>query len=102
MAYFSYRQYYPSLVSEISHRPYSPRIQRINVDVLPTHHRHGSTSALSPNAHDEPDSIRRYTDDPLVPEDLELGHTVIRPGPGPLRAVRKTGAESKVIVEQTV
>ncbi|KIY51002.1 acid phosphatase/Vanadium-dependent haloperoxidase, partial [Fistulina hepatica ATCC 64428] len=28
MAYFSYRQYYPSLASELSHRPHPPRIRR--------------------------------------------------------------------------
>jgi diacylglycerol diphosphate phosphatase/phosphatidate phosphatase len=28
LAYFSYRQYFPSLASPLSHRPYSPRIER--------------------------------------------------------------------------
>ena len=37
LAYLSYRQYYPSLVSKNSHRPYSPRIKR---EVLPTHNLH--------------------------------------------------------------
>ena len=36
-AYFSYRQYYPSLASPYSHRPYSPRIPRD--DHLPMHAR---------------------------------------------------------------
>lgn len=28
LSYFSYRQYFPSLASPLSHRPYSPRIER--------------------------------------------------------------------------
>ncbi|KAH9926145.1 phosphatidic acid phosphatase type 2/haloperoxidase [Fomitopsis serialis] len=36
-AYFSYRQYYPSLASPYAHRPYSPRIPR--EDRLPMHAR---------------------------------------------------------------
>ncbi|KAJ3989115.1 phosphatidic acid phosphatase type 2/haloperoxidase [Lentinula detonsa] len=39
MAYFSYRQYYPSLSSELCHQPYSPRIAR-EPEILPMHHRH--------------------------------------------------------------
>ncbi|KAG6868280.1 hypothetical protein C0993_005565 [Termitomyces sp. T159_Od127] len=38
VSYFAYRQYYPSLASELSHRPYSPRIKRESVEILPTHH----------------------------------------------------------------
>lgn len=35
-AYFSYRQYYPSLASEFSHRPYGPRIKNEEDDpILP-------------------------------------------------------------------
>jgi diacylglycerol diphosphate phosphatase / phosphatidate phosphatase len=42
-AYFSYRQYYPPLSSELAHRPYSPRIKRDEdgddtQPYLPTHH----------------------------------------------------------------
>ncbi|KAJ3748716.1 phosphatidic acid phosphatase type 2/haloperoxidase [Lentinula detonsa] len=49
MAYFSYRQYYPSLSSELCHQPYSPRIAR-EPEILPMHHRHqhSETSALPP------------------------------------------------------
>ncbi|CAE6408382.1 hypothetical protein BN14_00167 [Rhizoctonia solani AG-1 IB] len=32
LSYFSYRQYYPSLASPFSHRPYSPRIPRYEQD----------------------------------------------------------------------
>jgi diacylglycerol diphosphate phosphatase / phosphatidate phosphatase len=38
IAYFTYRQFYPSLASEQSHRPYSPRIAREEADTLPLHH----------------------------------------------------------------
>jgi len=59
MAYFSYRQYYPSLASEFCHKPYSPRIARnTGAPVLPLHHRQSSsvaeTSAL-PAAQESPD-----------------------------------------------
>jgi len=38
LSYFAYRQYYPSLVSPMSHQPYSPRIAReAEQEVLPTH-----------------------------------------------------------------
>jgi len=61
LAYFSYRQYYPHLSSELSHLPHSPRIKREDEGggLLPTHSRH-STEA----GHDGSD-------------DMELGGTVI-------------------------
>ena len=34
IAYFAYRQYFPSLASPMSHRPYSPRVPR-DEPVLP-------------------------------------------------------------------
>lgn len=40
LAYFSYRQYYPSLASPLAHRPYSPRVRRAEHDAestLPVH-----------------------------------------------------------------
>jgi len=40
LAYFSYRQYYPSLVAKHSHRPYAPRIKREDTGILPTHNLH--------------------------------------------------------------
>lgn len=36
LSYFAYRQYYPSLASEVSHRPYAPRI-RHEGPILPMH-----------------------------------------------------------------
>ncbi|KAF8061593.1 PAP2-domain-containing protein [Lyophyllum atratum] len=50
ISYFTYRQYYPSLGSELSHRPYSPRIQRDDGEVLPVH------SHRPPSADDHHDS----------------------------------------------
>ncbi|KAG5647199.1 hypothetical protein DXG03_001158 [Asterophora parasitica] len=48
VSYFSYRQYYPSLTAQLSHRPYSPRIKREDAgEVLPIHQR-----SLSPNDHE--------------------------------------------------
>lgn len=46
IAYFSYRQYYPSLASELSHRPYSPRIKREGEELLslPMHQPRPSSS----------------------------------------------------------
>lgn len=72
MAYFSYRQYYPSLTDELSHRPYSPRIRDGNSDsILPVH-----------------DQSRSQRYDPAGGHDsLELEGTVQRPGPQHLRDV---------------
>ncbi len=36
LAYFCYRQYYPSLASEVSHLPYGPRIKE-EENILPLH-----------------------------------------------------------------
>lgn len=68
MAYFSYRQYYPSLAFEFCHKPYSPRIQREPAVVLPLHHqRHGSTvsehesSAIPPPTQQDVDYVPEGT-----------------------------------------
>jgi len=38
LSYFSYRQYFPSLASPLSHRPYAPRIEfEDESESLPTH-----------------------------------------------------------------
>ncbi|KAJ3866580.1 phosphatidic acid phosphatase type 2/haloperoxidase [Lentinula novae-zelandiae] len=60
MAYFSYRQYYPSLSSELCHQPYSPRIAR-EPEVLPLHHRHqhSETSALPPRTSAQDGTVPR-------------------------------------------
>ncbi|KAJ7273574.1 phosphatidic acid phosphatase type 2/haloperoxidase [Mycena haematopus] len=72
VSYFTYRQYYPSLASEVSDRPYAPRT--VQDDHLS--HRRRSTP-------------RAYTDDNPTAEDIihsgPLEGTVLRSGPGPLR-----------------
>lgn len=40
LAYFSYRQFYPSLASKYSHFPYSPRIKCEDIEILPSHNLH--------------------------------------------------------------
>ncbi|KAH9856937.1 acid phosphatase/Vanadium-dependent haloperoxidase [Lenzites betulinus] len=72
IAYFSYRQYYPPLQSEASHKPYSPRIKR-GGHMLPTHTRDDTeTSAIvlpniSPaNGATRPRQERRYSDRPSI------------------------------------
>ncbi|KAK7467055.1 hypothetical protein VKT23_004117 [Stygiomarasmius scandens] len=96
MSYFSYRQYYPDLASELSHRPYSPRIKRENDDhegVLPLHH-HRSPSGVpevaahtaSVNGRTGASMVRRYTDEPY-----ELEGTVRRPDPGSLEDIWRDG-----------
>ncbi|THU92174.1 PAP2-domain-containing protein [Dendrothele bispora CBS 962.96] len=100
MSYFSYRQYYPDLASELSHRPYSPRIKREDdrhEGVLPLHHR--SPSGLSENhsqiANGRPghSMVRRYTDEPIPVDDAnyELEGTVRRPDPGSLEEIWRDG-----------
>jgi diacylglycerol diphosphate phosphatase/phosphatidate phosphatase len=76
VSYFSYRQYYPSLGSEVSHRPYSPRNARAD-EHLGQHRRTNARLA--------------YRDDHLTAEDVvdsgPLEGTVLRDGPGTLREV---------------
>ncbi|KAF8212383.1 PAP2-domain-containing protein [Mycena galopus ATCC 62051] len=72
VSYFSYRQYYPSLASEVSHRPYAPRIAQD--EHLGSHRR-----------------SRSYMDGQPTVEDIihngPLEGTVLRDGPGSLREV---------------
>lgn len=82
VAYFSYRQYYPSLADELSHRPYSPRIRDENSDsILPVHNLAQSQSYDSTGAGRGGDSF-------------ELEGTVQRPGPQHLRDTWKDRDES--------
>ncbi|KAJ7694227.1 phosphatidic acid phosphatase type 2/haloperoxidase [Mycena rosella] len=80
VSYFCYRQYYPSLASEVSHRPYSPRIAR---DDIPTHTRRTS-SRQAYGGHPTADDI--ITGGPLE-------GTVLRQGPGSLREVWRDSHE---------
>jgi diacylglycerol diphosphate phosphatase/phosphatidate phosphatase len=54
LSYFSYRQYFPSLASPLSHRPYSPRIEREDESGpgLPTHN---NPQSQHPRHHSSPD-----------------------------------------------
>jgi len=83
MAYFSYRQYYPSLDSEFSHRPYVTRIKREGHEILPIHHRRSPSSQqmLPPQAQAVGDDVHGEDS-----EDELLG-TVPRPRPQQLEDV---------------
>ncbi|KAI6150184.1 PAP2-domain-containing protein [Pisolithus thermaeus] len=79
IAYFTYRQYFPSLASPMSHRPYSPRVPR-DEDVLPTTTSHGGS---------------RYSESGEAAEQLELIDGGVRkPDPGPLEEVWRQGDDS--------
>ncbi|KAK0459589.1 phosphatidic acid phosphatase type 2/haloperoxidase [Desarmillaria tabescens] len=95
LAYFSYRQYYPSLASELSHRPYSPRIPREPEEGLPLHHRYDSSVDQSGVQTSRPTLTRRYTDDAAPEEAYELDGTVQRHTP-PLEEVWREGASTVV------
>ncbi|KAG6865031.1 hypothetical protein C0991_005577 [Blastosporella zonata] len=87
VSYFTYRQYYPSLADELSHRPYSPRIKRENAEILPLHHQHHSELAGSHEASVHPQNPVSYNDG----DDFELAGTVQRPNL-PLEEVWEDGA----------
>ena len=71
LAFFAYRQYYPSLTSPLAHRPYSPRVRRDDDsgELLPSHGLHGS-----PDAHAKPYS-------PYEPPTGALAHQQAYAGP---------------------
>ncbi|KAJ7083837.1 PAP2-domain-containing protein [Mycena crocata] len=80
VSYFCYRQYYPSLASEVSHRPYSPRIAR--EDHLPTYQRRSSS---------------RQDNHPTTNDIVGSGPmegTVLREGPGSLREVWRDSSDN--------
>jgi len=82
MSYFSYRQYYPPLSSQFSHRPYSPRVQQ-DTDVLPLHSGvHGESLLVREDGR----QAYRTSDD----DGVEDG-TVPRHEPGPLHELWKDG-----------
>jgi diacylglycerol diphosphate phosphatase / phosphatidate phosphatase len=89
MAYFSYRQYYPSLSSPLSHRPYSPRIKP-ETDQGNTGYdgRDGDRTALPIHNQDLAPANRTarppyHTASVGESYELEEGSTVRRPSPGP-------------------
>ena len=82
LAYFSYRQYYPSLASKDSHRPYSPRIKREDTEILPTHNLHTFGESLDDGNHGN------YND-----HNDALAGTVPRPDNGRLENVWREGED---------
>ena len=84
LAYFSYRQYYPSLTSKDSQRPYSPRIRREDTEILPIHNLHTFGESLD-------GGNRAGYDD----HDDGLAATVPRPETGRLNNVSREGEMSK-------
>ncbi|KAG6874054.1 hypothetical protein C0995_006911 [Termitomyces sp. Mi166 len=86
ISYFTYRQYYPSLASELSHRPYSPRIRRESAEILPIHHHHTNSGG-----HNEMPGSNQ-SEGPFNDTDgFELAGTVQRPNL-PLEEVWQDGA----------
>ncbi|KAF5386621.1 hypothetical protein D9615_001890 [Tricholomella constricta] len=108
VSYFTYRQYYPSLAAELSHRPYSPRIKREDAEVLPLHlqrpsssnDHHGSPVLTHQQYLQPPPSQGGYqnafpaqpsgSSDGQHPDNYELAGTVQRPHV-PLEEVWKDG-----------
>ncbi|KAI6028622.1 PAP2-domain-containing protein [Pisolithus orientalis] len=79
IAYFTYRQYFPSLASPMSHRPYSPRVPR-DEEILPTAASHGGP---------------RYSENDEGAEQVELIDGGVRkPDPGPLEDIWRHGGDS--------
>jgi len=90
VSYFSYRQYYPSLASEVCHRPYAPRITKSD---LPSHHRQSS-------------SLQYRDDNQPTHEDVfgtgPLEGTVLREGPGSLREAWNGGHHEETTAQPSV
>ncbi|KAL0071474.1 hypothetical protein AAF712_001331 [Marasmius tenuissimus] len=87
MSYFAYRQYYPPLSHEMSHKPYSPRIKREREAILPIHHDNESSRSDTPMTQppNRPTALtRRYTDEPDS-EGYEMAKTAKRPEPNDWR-----------------
>lgn len=102
MAYFSYRQYYPPLESEYSHRPYSPRIKREDEEILPTHNHATSGSGfpfVRPSAPPQSHGSNPYG--PTNDEEYELEGTVLRPHPEPLEDMWKKDVHGAPVQERS-
>ncbi|KAI0709298.1 phosphatidic acid phosphatase type 2/haloperoxidase [Earliella scabrosa] len=86
VSYFSYRQYYPPLISDLSHQPYPPRFKRGGHE-LPTH---TSTAPAMVNRSFDNENIRlrpfnaRYSDGPAdeemgIPQTTSAAHNTDAP-----------------------
>ncbi|TFK72189.1 acid phosphatase/Vanadium-dependent haloperoxidase [Pluteus cervinus] len=64
-SYFAYRQYYPSLADERSHRPYSPRIKRDEFHDIPMHYQPASGTSSPRHSDQEANGNDQMT---VVPE----------------------------------
>ncbi|KAF9036663.1 phosphatidic acid phosphatase type 2/haloperoxidase [Panaeolus papilionaceus] len=80
LAFFGYHQYYPSLASEYSHRPYSPRIKRED-DILPTHLQSAPFPGSNSPNHLNVNDAQGYRQQHSLDESYELAGTVPRPQP---------------------
>jgi hypothetical protein len=93
LAYFCYRQYYPSLASEASHFPYGPRIKE--EEILPVH-TESHAAPYEPHA--------EYTDDDGVASfpshSFELSGTVPRPSLGPMEEMWKSDGSGEPAVPE--
>lgn len=89
ISYFTYRQYYPSLASEFSHRPYSPRIKRESAEILPTHHDMNSAD------HNEMSNLSQPQGASGDGDGFELTGTIPRPDL-PLEEMWQDGANERL------
>jgi len=96
MAYFSYRQYYPSLESEYCHRPYSPRIKREDEEVLPTHSHNTAGPGSYPSRPDGNTSYGHHQ----AGDEYELEGTVLRPQGASLEEMWKKDEHGEPVQEQ--
>lgn len=92
LSYFCYRQYYPSLASEICHRPYGPRVKEDGEEILPTHV--GFDSHV--NYADDIDGARVSNADQFY----ALSATVPRPDLGPMEEMWKSDGSGEPSVPE--
>ncbi len=103
MSYFSYRQYYPPLESEYSHRPYSPRIKREEEEVLPTHNHNTSPSSypfLGSSAPPQPNENSSFGGN-QASDEYELEGTVLRPQGASLDEMFRKDANGEPVQERS-
>ncbi|TFK27409.1 PAP2-domain-containing protein [Coprinopsis marcescibilis] len=102
-SFFAYRQYYPPLDSELSHRPYSPRVQEKSDEsaILPTHIATANASGFSssPPTRYSPSKFQAsgsgmVNSEPYETVQLGVDGTVARPGPTSMEDVWEQGAQT--------